>query len=89
MNENPEQLLEDFRESIPMKPGSPKKYDYEYKINGKANIFLAVKPKEWIRVVKVTERRTKEEFFQRGMFFNHSNTIWSHTQLYYAKKYKK
>jgi hypothetical protein len=64
MDEKPKQLLEDSRESIPMKPGSPEKYDYEYKRNGKANIFLAVEPKAGKRVVKVTERRTKEDFAQ-------------------------
>lgn len=62
MDEKPKQLLEDSRKSIPMKPGSPEKYDYEYKRNGKANIFLAVEPKAGKRVVKVTERRTKEDF---------------------------
>ena len=42
MDEKPKQLLEESRKSIPMKPGSPEKYDYEYRRNGKANIFLAV-----------------------------------------------
>ena len=62
MDEKPKQLLEDSRATIPMKPGSPEKYDYEYKRNGKANIFLAVEPKAGKRVVEVTERRTKEDF---------------------------
>jgi hypothetical protein len=50
MDEKPKQLLKDSRESIPMKPGSPEKYDYEYKRNGKANIFLPLnqrRGKEW------------------------------------------
>jgi len=29
-----------------MKPGKPEKYDYEYKRNGKANIFITVDPKQ-------------------------------------------
>jgi hypothetical protein len=42
LDEKPKQLLEDNRKSIPMKIGSPERYDYEYKRNGKANIFVAV-----------------------------------------------
>ena len=30
MDEKSKQLVEDSRKSIPMKPGSPEKYDYEY-----------------------------------------------------------
>ena len=40
LDEKPKQLLEDKRISIPMKPGSPEKYDYEYVRNGIANIFM-------------------------------------------------
>jgi hypothetical protein len=45
MDEKHKQLLEDSRKPIPMKPGNPEKYDYEYKRKGKANIFLCVEPK--------------------------------------------
>ena len=62
VDEKPKQLLEDSRDSIPMKPGSPEKYDYEYLRKGKAHIFLAVEPKAGKRVTKVTERRTKPDF---------------------------
>ncbi len=62
VDEKPKQLLEDARAPIPMKPGSPEKYDYEYLRKGKANIFLAVEPKAGKRVTKVTERRTKPDF---------------------------
>jgi hypothetical protein len=41
-DEKHKQLIEDVRERIPMKPCSPEKYDYEYKRNGTANIFVAV-----------------------------------------------
>ena len=41
-DEKPKQLLGDKRRSIPMKPGSPEKYDYEYVRNDTANIFMAV-----------------------------------------------
>jgi hypothetical protein len=62
VDEKPKQLLEDSRKSIPMQPGSPDKYDYEYKRKGKANIFLCVEPKAGKRVTKVTDRRTKKDF---------------------------
>src|SRR5665647_1960810 len=39
LDEKPKQLIEDKRKPIPMKPGSPEKYDYEYIRNGTANIF--------------------------------------------------
>ena len=62
VDEKSKQLLEDSRKAIPMKPGSPEKYDYEYKRKGKANIFLCVEPKAGKRVTKVTDRRTKKDF---------------------------
>jgi hypothetical protein len=42
LDEKPKQLLGEKRMSIPMTPGSPEKYDYEYVRNGTANIFMAV-----------------------------------------------
>lgn len=62
MDEKSKQLLEDSRQPIKAKPGKPEKYDYEYKRKGTCNIFLAVAPKAGVRVVKVTETRTKEDF---------------------------
>ena len=62
MDEKSKQLIEDSRKSIPMKPGSPEKYDYEYIRKGKVNIFVAVEPKAGKRVIKVTDRRTKMDF---------------------------
>jgi len=62
LDEKPKQLLGEKRLSIPMKPGSPEKYDYEYVRNGTANIFMAVEFKEGKRVTRVTERRTMKDF---------------------------
>ena len=42
LDEKPKQLLGDKRKTIPMKPGSSKKYDYEYVRNETANVFMAV-----------------------------------------------
>lgn len=64
LDEKPKQLLGDKRTPIPMKPGSPEKYDYEYIRNGTANIFMAVEFKAGRRITQVTERRTMTDFAQ-------------------------
>ena len=63
-DEKPKQLLGDKRMPIPMKPGSPEKYDYEYIRNGTANVFMAVEFKAGKRVTQVTKRRTMVDFAQ-------------------------
>lgn len=60
--EKPKQLLGKKRKPIPMKPGSPERYDYEYVRNGTANIFVAIEFKAGKRVTVVTDRRTKQDF---------------------------
>jgi hypothetical protein len=62
MDEKSKQLLEDSRKPIKARPGKLEKYDYEYKRNGTCNIFVAVVPKGGIHIVKITDRRTKEDF---------------------------
>jgi len=61
-DEKPKQLLGSKRMSIPLKPGSPEKYDYEYVRNGTANIFMAVEFKAGKRATQVTKRRTMVDF---------------------------
>ena len=64
LDEKPKQLIKDNVPPIPMKPGSPEKYDYEYKRNGTANIFMAVEFKAGRRITQVTENRTMIDFAQ-------------------------
>ena len=64
LDEKSKRLTKDKRKPIPMKPGSPEKYDYEYIRNGTANIFMAVEFKAGKRVTQVTERRTMTDFAQ-------------------------
>ena len=64
LDEKPKQLLEDKRTPIPIKPGSPEKYDSEYIRDGTANIFMAVEFKAGKRVTQVTERRKMTDFAQ-------------------------
>ncbi len=62
LDEKPKQLLGEKRKPIPLSPGSPERYDYEYVRNGTANIFMAVEVKAGKRVTMVTDRRTKRDF---------------------------
>lgn len=62
IDEKSKQLIEEVRNPIPLRPGSPAKYDYEYKRNGTRNIFVAVEPKGGRRIITVTCTRTKEDF---------------------------
>lgn len=62
LDEKPKQLIMDKRMPIPMKSGSPEKYDYEYVRNGTANIFVATEFKAGKRVTQVTKRRTMKDF---------------------------
>jgi hypothetical protein len=62
MDETSKQILADTRDPIPAKPGSPEKFDYEYKREGVANIFMFFEPLMGKRHVKVTERRTRKDW---------------------------
>lgn len=77
VDEKPKQLVEDSRPSIPMKPGKAEKCDYEYKRNGKVNIFMAVEPKHGKRFTKVTRRRTNIDFakFMKELVLFHPHAI--------------
>jgi transposase len=61
-DEKSKQLLKDTRSGVAMKPGKPRRRDYEYERNGVRNIFLAVEPKGGFRTVSVTRHRKKPDF---------------------------
>jgi hypothetical protein len=54
VDESSKQLIKETRTPIPMKPGQPARYDYEYERNGTANLFMMFAPLEGWRHVKVT-----------------------------------
>jgi transposase len=56
------QLIAETRCSIPVKPGKPQRFDYEYRRNGTRNLFAFFQPLAGWRHVKATERRTKLDF---------------------------
>ena len=62
MDESPKQLIKETKQPISAYPGSLAKYDYEYERCGICNIFLANEPLAGERFIKITERRTKQEW---------------------------
>ena len=61
-DESPTQLIGEVRQPIPPEPGQIERYDCEYKRNGTANLFIFLDAHHPWRRVKVTERRTAEDF---------------------------
>ena len=62
LDETSKQLLAETRVPIPMKPGRPARFDYEYERNGTANLFMMFAPLEGWRHVKVTDRHTAVDY---------------------------
>ena len=58
MDEQPVQLVKETRRPIPVQPGQPRRYDYEYERAGTANIFMFVEPLGAWRKPNVRERKT-------------------------------
>jgi transposase len=61
-DETPTQLIGEVREPIPAEPGQPERYDYEYRRNGTANLFVFLDAHAPWRHVKVTDHRTAQDF---------------------------
>jgi uncharacterized small protein (DUF1192 family) len=62
LDETSKQLIGETRLPLPAQPGQPERYDYEYVRNGVANLFMFCAPLHNWRHVKVTERRTKQDW---------------------------
>ena len=63
-DERPKQWVMEARTPLPRSPGQPARYDYEYKRNGMANIFMIFEPLAGKRHVKATWRRTRIDWAQ-------------------------
>jgi hypothetical protein len=61
-DEIPYQLVSETRKPLPLQPGKPVRYDYEYRREGTCNMFMFLQPLAGWRHVKVTDRRTKLDF---------------------------
>jgi hypothetical protein len=64
LDETSKQLIAETRVPIPAKPGQIARYDYEYRRNGTANLFMLFAPLEGWRHIEVTDRRTAVDFSQ-------------------------
>lgn len=62
VDEASKQLVADVTPPLPMQRGQPLRQDYEYERCGTANMFMVCQPLAGWRHVKVTDRRTKEDF---------------------------
>jgi hypothetical protein len=62
VDETLKQLVEDVKTPLPPRPGSTEKFDYHYRRNGTANLFVFVDGHAKWRHVKVTERKTNQDF---------------------------
>ena len=61
-DESPTQLIGEMRQPIPAAPGQLERFDCEYKRNGTANLFIFLDVHRPWRKVKVTERRSAEDY---------------------------
>jgi hypothetical protein len=62
LGEASKQLLGEVATPLPTRPGQPKGVDYEYERRGVCSEFLCCEPLTGWRHVKVTDRRTKEDW---------------------------
>lgn len=74
-DERPCQLLGDVLMPIPMKQGRVERQDYHYERNGTCVVLMAVEPLAGHRIVKVTERKTKEDYaeFMKELALHYPN----------------
>lgn len=56
------QLVGEKIEPLPMEPGEPQRYDYQYERNGVCNLFMSFEPLTAWRHVAVTDRRTAVDY---------------------------
>jgi hypothetical protein len=61
-DEGTKQLIGETRTPLPMGPGEPLRYDYEYERHGTCNLFMFFAPLSAWRHVEVTDRRTMIDY---------------------------
>jgi len=65
LDESSKELRDTPRGNLPTAPGQPERQDYEYARNGVCNLFMAVEPLQGRRRVRVTDRRTAQDFAEQ------------------------
>lgn len=58
----PYQLISETQQPLPLETGKPLRYDFEYRREGTCNLFLFLQPLAGWRHVKITARRTTQDF---------------------------
>lgn len=64
LDELNKQLVAEIQTPLPVEPGQPARFDYEYERCGTANLFMINEPLMGQRHVTVTEQRTAVDFAQ-------------------------
>ncbi len=62
LDETSRQLIEETRVPIAVKPGEPKKVDYEYRRNGVVDLFMIFEPLAGQRHVMITDSRKRTDY---------------------------
>ncbi len=65
MDEQPKQLISDFRPSLSVRPGRPRRVDYEYVREGMCQIWMFAEPLGGWRDVRVSARKTSQDWAQQ------------------------
>jgi hypothetical protein len=65
LDETSKELRDTPRGSLPMEPSQPERQDYEYARHGVCNLFMAIEPLRGHRKVRVTDRRTAQDFAEQ------------------------
>lgn len=65
LDETSKELHGTPRGALSMEPGQPERQDYEYERHGVCNLFLAIEPLGGRRKVRVTDRRTAQDFAEQ------------------------
>lgn len=61
-DERPERLVSETRQPLSAKPVHPERYDYEYRREGVARVFMFFAPLHSWRHVKIADRRTNADW---------------------------
>jgi len=64
-DERPMQLIAHTRQPLPVRPGTPMRYDYHYERQGTCNLFISFAPRLGWRHVQISYRRTIPDFAQQ------------------------
>ncbi len=67
-DESNKQLVKEIIKPLPIEPGEPQRYDYQYERNGACNLFMFFEPLASWRHVEVTDRRTAIDYAQQMQY---------------------